>query len=385
MNQTDSQSHNDHNHDHGHDHDRVPDHPPGEVHDHNHDHPHKHDHDHPHDHTHRPGLSGWLEHLLGGHSHGYEELAHDQALQADERGIRALKLSLVMLMATALMQVVIVAFSGSIALLADTIHNFGDALTALPLWLAFWLERRRVNRRFTYGYGRAEDMAGVLIVLIILFSALVALYQAYDRLLYPRPLENLAWVMAASVIGFLGNEAVAILRTRVGRQIGSAALVADGLHARTDGLTSLGVLVGAIGVWLGFPRADPIVGALIGVVILFIVKDAAVSIWHRMMDAVDPEIVAQVEHTIGHVDGVLQVEHVRARWLGHSLWLETNVAVDGGLTTAESHRVAEEVRHSLFHDVPHVGEFVVHVNPWSEHEQDHHALTADHGLPSLRS
>lgn len=370
-----TQTDHDHNQHHLHEH----------KHDHAHDHDQAHDDDHPHDHVHKTGLRGWFEHLIGGHSHGYEELAHDQILQADARGIRALKLSLVMLTATAVMQVVIVAFSGSVALLADTIHNFGDALTALPLWLAFWLGRRRVNRRFTYGYGRAEDLAGVLIVLIIFFSALVALYQAYDRLVHPRPLENLVWVVVASVIGFLGNEAVAVLRIRVGRQIGSAALIADGFHARTDGLTSLGVLAGAVGVWLGFPRADPLVGALIGVVILVIVKDTAISIWRRMMDAVDPEIVGRVEHAIGHVEGVQQVERVRARWLGHALWLETHIAVDGALSTAESHTVAEDVRHALFHDIAHVGEVVVHVNPLTPDGQDHHALTADHGLPSLRS
>ena len=384
----DSHSRHDHDQHHTAHHGGADDHLAEGSHDHGADHLHDHHHDHSaggaHDHTHKSGLWNWLSHLVGSHSHGYEELAHDQVLQADERGIRVLKLSLVMLMATALLQVVIVVFSGSIALLADTIHNFGDALTALPLWLAFWLGRRQVNRRFTYGYGRAEDLAGVLIVLIIFFSALVALYQAYDRLIHPRTLENLGWVIAASIIGFVGNEAVAVLRIRTGRQIGSAALVADGLHARTDGLTSLGVFVGAIGVWLGFQQADPIMGALIGIVILLIVKDTAISIWHRMMDAVDPEIVAHVEHTIGHVAGVQHVEHVRARWLGHCLWLETNITVDGKLTTAESHHVAEAVRHTLFHDIPHVGEIVVHVNPWTGDKRDHHALTADHGLPSLR-
>ena len=187
------------------------------------------------------------------HRHGHEEHGHthgavDPSVATSERGIWAVKWSFVGLFITALLQVVVVVLSGSVALLSDTIHNFGDAMTAVPLWIAFTLARLGASRRFTFGYGRVEDLAGVIVVLIILFSAVVAGYQAVERLINPQPIELLGAVAAAALVGFVGNEAVAIFRIRVGRQIGSAALVADGYHARTDGWTSLAVLIGATGV-----------------------------------------------------------------------------------------------------------------------------------------
>ena len=207
------------------------------------------------------------------HSHSHSDPDHshhdhthgtiDPALLTTERGIWAVKWSLIGLAATAVFQVVIVFFSGSVALLADTIHNIADAATAIPLWIAFTLARRQPSRRFTYGYGRVEDVAGVMIVLTILFSAVLAGYESINRLLHPQPVEHLWAVAIASIIGFAGNELVAIFRIRVGKEINSAALVADGYHARVDGLTSLGVLFSAVGVWLGYPLADPIFGLLI--------------------------------------------------------------------------------------------------------------------------
>src|SRR5262249_46233929 len=154
-------------------------------------------------------------------------------------GIRALKVSLAGLAVTAILQVVVVMVSGSVALMADTIHNFADALTAVPLAIAFSLGRRKPNKRYTYGYGRAEDLAGVFIVFMIALSAVIAAWEAIRRLVNPEDVHHVGWVIAAGLIGFAGNELVAVYRIRVGRDIGSAALVADGLHARTDGLTSL--------------------------------------------------------------------------------------------------------------------------------------------------
>src|SRR5262249_45544427 len=183
----------------------------------------------------------------------------------------------------------------SVGLFADSIHNVTDALTAIPLWIAFALARKPASRRYPYGYGRAEDLAGALIVLMILLSALVASYESVQKFFHPEPLRYVGWVIAAAMVGFVGNEAVAILRMRVGRDIGSAALVADGRHAQVDGLTSLAVLVGAIGSLLGFPLADPLIGALITMTILFIVRDTAVTIWRRLMDAVEPEQTQEVE------------------------------------------------------------------------------------------
>lgn len=308
--------------------------------DHGHDYEHGHGHEHDHDHV----MLGWLREaipFLHGHSHG--EANVDAALESSARGIWALKVSLLLLGATALFQLVIVLISGSVGLLADTIHNFGDALTAVPLWIAFVIGRRVATRRYTYGYGRAEDVAGVFIVVLIFVSAVVAAYESIQKIIHPQPLSNVGWVTAAAVIGFLGNEAVAQFRIRVGREIGSAALIADGQHARVDGFTSLAVLVGALGVLLGFPMADPIVGLLITITILFIVKDTVRTMWHRLMDAVEPEVVDVIERTAAAVPDVEDVHDVRVRWLGHKLGAELHATVDETLSTRESHEIAEEV------------------------------------------
>lgn len=307
-------------------------------------------------------MIAWLQHLFTPHSHGHQQAALDPNLATD-RGMWALKVSLAGLLATATFQVLVVAISGSVALLADTIHNFSDALTAIPLGLAFWLSRRARNRRYSYGYGRAEDMAGVVIVVMIAFSAAAAIYQSILKIIDPQPLSNLGWVAAAAVIGFFGNELVAVFRIRIGREIGSAALVADGYHARTDGLTSLAVLAGAIGVWLGFPLFDPIVGLGIGIAILGIVWKTAREMWHRMMDAVDPQIHEEFEHTASHIPGVMDVHNTAIRWLGHRLYGELHVTVDCQLTTLQSHFIAEEVRHRLFHKLPALVDVVVHIDP----------------------
>ncbi len=316
--------------------------------------------------------------FLHGHSHG--EVNVDAALESSARGIRALKVSLLLLGATALFQLVIVLISGSTGLLADTIHNFGDALTAVPLWIAFAVGRRAANRRYTYGYGRAEDVAGVLIVALIFVSAVIAAYESVQKLIHPQPPSNIGWVMAAAVIGFLGNEAVAQFRIRVGREIGSAALIADGQHARVDGFTSLAVLVGALGVVAGFPLADPIVGLLITIAILFIVKATAATMWRRLMDAVEPEVVDTIERTAVAVPGVQDIHDVRVRWLGHKLGVELHATVDETLTMRESHDITEEVHHRLFHNLPRLGVVTIHADPCGHGGVDPHQLTAHHKL-----
>ena len=357
------------------------DHSPGT---HHHPHPastvaaHAHPHDgHAHgDHAHVGGLRGLVGELFHGHRHGGPRT--DPALEGSERGIWALKVSLGGLFLTALFQMIIVLISGSAALLADTIHNFADALTAVPLWIAFVVGRRPPNRRYTYGYRRAEDLAGICIVLLMVASAALAGWESYQKLINPQPLRHLPWVMAAAVVGFLGNELVALFRIRVGRAIGSAALEADGYPARIDGLTSLAVLAGAIGVWLGEPRADPIAGLLIMIPILLVVRDAAQTIWERLMDAVDPRLVDAIEQTAGQVDGVLAVHDVRMRWMGHNLEAELHMDVDCQLSTAASHALAQEVEHALLHALPQLRTVIVHVDPVSPTGEDFHATTAHH-------
>lgn len=306
-----------------------------------------------------------ISHLLPfGHSHESHESV-DEALESSEVGIRALKISLVILAVTALFQIVVVAVSGSVALLADTIHNFGDALTAVPLWIAFALSRRSANRIYTYGYGRAEDLAGMVIVGIIFFSACVAGYESVMKLIYGSEVSNLGWVAMAAVAGFLGNEFVAQFRISVGRRIGSAALVADGQHARIDGFTSLAVLLGAAGVWTGYPVLDPLVGLGITAAILFIVKDSARAMWRRMMDAIEPEVVESIEDAVSELSQVRGVEYVRARWVGHRIHSEVAVRVAGTISVTESHEIKRGVFEVVRQAVPKLERLTVEIVPAS--------------------
>jgi cation diffusion facilitator family transporter len=321
---------------------------------------------------HHHGDDAAVHHLGGPHGHTHGLL--DPGIVTTARGIWAVKWSFVGLVVTAVLQLGIVALSGSVALLADTIHNFGDAATAIPLWIAFACARLRPSRRFSYGYGRLEDLAGATIVLTILASAAVAGYQAVIRLLYPEPVGYLGAVAGAALLGFLGNEAVAVFRIRVGREIGSAALVADGYHARADGFTSLAVLGGAIGVWAGYPLADPIVGLLITAAILVLVWQAARAVLTRMLDGVDPEVLDEVAHAARHVSGVNEVAEVRGRWIGHRLAFDINVVVKADLTVAEGHTIAKDVRHQILHHVPHAAVVTVHVDPATEPGERHHRV-----------
>lgn len=316
-------------------------------------------HDQPHSHG---GLKGIVASVFRPHSHDSADSV-DSALESSQKGIRALWISLVVLAITAALQLAVVVVSGSVALLADTIHNFSDALTAVPLWIAFVLSRRRATRRYTYGYGRAEDLAGVFIVVAIAASAVVAGYESVRRLVDPQQITNVGWVLAAGIIGFVGNELVAILRINVGREIGSAALVADGLHARTDGFTSLAVVAGALGVMAGFPLADPIVGVVITAVILVILKGAATDIYRRLMDAVDPQLVEQAEQVLLTTPGVRGMDGLRLRWIGHHLHAEVRLSVDSDLGLTAAHDIAHLAQNRLRQGVPRLQDATVHVSP----------------------
>lgn len=291
------------------------------------------------------------DHGPHGHTHGVV----DPSITTTSRGIWAVKWSFVILAITAAFQVVIVVISGSVALLADTIHNFGDAVTAVPLWIAFALARRPVTRTFTHGYGRVEDIAGVVVVLIILFSAVMAGYQSIGRLIVPVVMDNIGWVAVAGVVGFIGNEIVAVFRIRVGREINSAALIADGYHARTDGFTSLAVVAGAIGVAVGLPLADPIIGLVITVAILGIVWQSGRAIFRRMLDGVEPGVVDEIQHAVTHVPEVLGVESVKARWIGHRMSVEVTIAVDRNVLFAVASTVSDAVKRELFAHLPALG------------------------------
>jgi cation diffusion facilitator family transporter len=354
------------------------DHEHDNNHDHDHDHDHSHasglDHGHDHGHSHGTGVWGWLSSIF--HFHGHSD--QKQALVSDEAFAGTNWLALALLGLTTAVQIMIVVWSGSVALLADTIHNFGDALNSIPLLIAFYLARRAATRRYTYGFARAEDVAGILIVLSIAVSAGIIFWESIQKLLNPEPMTSLGWVAAAGVIGFLGNEGVAMLQSGVGRKIGSAAMVADGQHARTDGFTSLAVVGAALGTWLGFPIVDPIIGIVIGIAILFITWDATKTMWYRLMDAVEPDLVDTLEQTTQQTAGVIRVNKVRTRWMGHVLQAELDITLDEDLSLRESHRIVEEVRHALVHAQPRLSLITVHVNPCGHGGGDHRTAAAHH-------
>jgi cation diffusion facilitator family transporter len=324
------------------------------------DYSHEHEgHDHAHDHH-------------GDHAHTHGVV--DPAITTSEEGLRAVKWSFVVLLITALIQVAIVWLSSSVALLADTIHNFGDAATAIPLGVAFAFARSKPSKGFTYGYGRMEDLAGLAVVALIAFSAVVAGYESVQRLLHPQPIDYLWAVVGASIVGLVGNEAVAVFRIKVGKKIESAALIADGYHAQADGLASSAVLFGALGAWLGYPLADPIVGLLITLVLARIVWQSSKAVFTQMLDGVEPRIVDEIKDAASRAEGVEKVTDVRARWLGHRLHSELNVAVGSHLSVAEGHAIAKEVRHQLMHHLPYLSSVIVHIDPSEEAGEEFHRI-----------
>jgi cation diffusion facilitator family transporter len=326
--------------------------------------------DHHHTHSGRGGKLGVaLREVFAPHSHDASD-SIDGALESSAAGIRAVKISLLALGATSIAQLVIVVASGSVALLADTIHNFADALTAIPLWVAFALGTKAATRRYTYGFGRAEDIAGLFVVATISLSAVLAGIESIRRLVHPEPVSHIGLVAVAGLVGFVGNELVAVYRIRVGRRIGSVALVADGLHARTDGFTSLAVLLGAGGVALGFPLADPIIGLLITVAILAVLRTAVRDIFRRLMDGVDPELVDTAEAALAAEPGVTVVRSVKMRWIGHRLHADAELDIDPDTSVTDAHRIAHQAEHTLTHAVPKLSSALVHAYPATP--LDHH-------------
>lgn len=322
--------------------------------------------------THKQSTSNLTNHEQQ-HSHG----SVDPALLTSSQGLWAVKWSLIGLAITAFLQLIVVIFSGSISLLADTLHNFGDAFTAVPLWAAFKASRWKPTSQFTYGYGRVEDLAGWVVVLAMFVSAVSALALAIERFLHPQAIDHLGWVVVASLVGFAGNEAVALFRLKVGKEIGSAALIADGHHARTDGWTSLAVLFSALGVWLGYPLADPLIGILIALVIFRATWHSGKDILWRSLDGIDPTMVNEVNRVVIAVPGVQAATEIRARWLGHKMHAEINIAVDTALSVAQGHRIMQEVHHQLLHEIQHLSSATIHVDPLEYAGEKHHR-SAEH-------
>ncbi len=362
-------SHDEHSHDeHEHEHDE-----------HEHaDHSHEHEHD-DHEHAHSGHSHG---HGHGGHGHEHGTVNAD--LYGNKAGLRAVQISTAGMLIVALIQFAIAILGGSAGLLADALHNSGDVFTTIALWIAFALSNRAANQHYTYGYYRAEDLAGIFIVLVIIASAAASAIESVLKLTSGHVPTQIYLSMAAALVGVAGNELLAQYKINVGKRINSVSLVADGQHSRIDGLTSLAAFLGLLGALLGFPLADPIAGLVITVVILTVVYSTAKSVIQRLLDSVDPRIVPSIITTARAVPGVEGVNDVRARWVGHTLHIVMNIEVDGELTLVKAHDIAEEVRHRLFHNIDGVSDVTVHTDPHS-HDTDYHQLMAHHMQEAQRS
>ncbi len=323
-----------------------------------------------------PAASGVADKLRSILPHSHDHDHGTPLADTGAAGVRAAKVSLVGLGITAVLQAVVVAFTGSVALLSDTLHNLTDALTSVPLWIAFALGRRGASKRFTFGLGRAEDLAGLIIVTAIAVSAGGVAWESIRRLLDPRSLDNVPWVIAAGLIGAAGNELVAEYRIRVGRRISSAALVADGQHARADALTSLAVVAAGIGAALGADWVDPVAGLVVAAMILVLLRHAGTRMFGRFLDAVDPALVDRTREVAAAVPGVEGIGEVRIRWHGHLLLVDLVAAVDPDLTVREGHEIAQHIAHDLIHAFPSRVEALVHIDPSGDGAA--HELTAHH-------
>ena len=312
------------------------------------------------------------------HHHHHGDCTHthgviDPEIASSTLGIWAVKWSLVGLVLTAIIQAAVFWLSGSVALLADMIHNVGDAMTAVPLGVAFLVSRRKPTPRFSYGFARLEDLAGVMIVAIVLLSAIITAYESVERFYHPQPLHHLGALAIAGFVGFIGNEIVAVFRVRVGREINSAALVADGYHAMADGLVSLAVLLSAVGVSLGYSWVDPVIGLAIAAVLLKIVWESGQTIFSRLLDGVEPEVLESLHHAVSHVPeieteafaehGVSCIANLRTRWLGHRLHVEMDIILPPNLFLQETQGITDTVEEQLKAHMPYIGLIVVRAVP----------------------
>lgn len=295
-------------------------------------------------------------------------------------GLRATLLASLGLLLTGAVELAIFALSGSAALLADALHNLGDVSTTVAIWLAFSLSRRAASPRYPYGLYRAEDLAGVFVVVVMAASAALAGWESLQHLTAGERPRHLVPALAAALVGVLGNEAVARYKISTGRRIGSVALEADGVHSRQDGLVSLAAVLGLLGVAVGWDWADGAAGLLITATIALMVVTTARQVLGRALDAVEPALLEQVAAIAAAVPGVQGVHEVRARWAGRALWASLTVELPAAMPLAEVHAVAEQVRHALFHAIPSLVDVDVHMDPGPQRGK-HHQETVHHRAP----
>lgn len=310
--------------------------------------------------------------MSGGHAHG--------GVYDSREGVRAVLVSAVALGIAAAAEFAAAAIGRSAGVLADGLHNAGDVLTTFILLAAFALARRPATRRFPSGYGRIEDVATLLIVLVIVITAALAAAESIRRLIQPESYGSVPFSLAAAAIGVVANLAVSEYKVRVGRSIGSTALAADGVHSRIDALVSAGAFVGIGLAALGLPLADPVAGLAITAMIVYILGGTVRQLFLRMMDAVDPVLVDELEAAAREVDGVLGVHDVRARWVGRELVAVMHLDCDAEASLQDAHALAQRVEHAVAHAVPEA-RLDIHMDPGSEdhvHGQPHHDHDEEH-------
>lgn len=315
-----------------------------------------------------------------GQRHAHSHSHADHITSNTKEGLRVVAIATAGMFVVAAIELGVFALSNSAGLLSDALHNLGDVLTTAALWVAFILARRPPTNRFTYGFHRAEDLAGAFIALVITISAAAAAFASYQRLVTRAQPTQIGLGIVAALIGFAGNEILAQYKIRMGRRLNSTPLIADGQHSRADGITSLAAAAGLVLVALGVPVADPIAGLLISVAILYILIDVGRDVLDRLMDAVDPDVVARVYREALAVPGVAQVTDVRARWAGRRLFVALTLGADGAISLTDAHAVAERVRQEVLSHVRGAAMVDIHVDPVGLPEGvDPHAWThVDH-------
>lgn len=304
------------------------------------------------------------EFMSGGRAHG--DVYHERD------AVRAVVASAVALGIASAVEFAAAITGRSAGVLADGLHNVGDVATTFVLLFAFALARRPATRRFPSGYGRIEDVATLLIVLVIVVTAALAAFESILKLFQPARYGSIPFSLVAAGVGIVANLAVSEYKVRVGRSIGSTALKTDGIHSRVDALVSAGAFAGIGLAGAGVRLADPIAGLAITAGILYILGGTLRQLFLRMMDAVDPHVIEELTAAASRVDGVLGVHDVRARWVGRELVAVMHVACAPDSTLREAHEVAVRVEHEVAHEVPEA-RLDVHMDPGTElHEHATH-------------
>jgi cation diffusion facilitator family transporter len=288
------------------------------------------------------------------------DLSQDEAHR--QKAMRAIVVSSLGLLVTSGLELLAVFFSGSVALLSDALHNLGDVFTTVGVYVGFRFSRRRPTAKFPYGYGRAEDVAGLVVVAAIWASAGLAAVESYDKLVSARGTSHLGVGMIAAVIGVVGNQWVARYKLKVGREIKSAPLIVDARHSWLDAVSSAGALLGLVGVAGGFRQADPIAGFAISLFIVRIGLEATRDVVVRLMDAQDEELADAARAAAREVVGPGGVGDVRVRWLGRQVEVRLVVRLPGNLALADVGRTTRTLTATVQHRVPDVREVFVTID-----------------------